>query len=348
MQIFLTTNNKTAEITKLLDTITWQGDVNSVSRTLQFSLLSNSEETAIPAVNCELGNLVQMYEEKNQLFYGYAFNRQKSSGSSKIPIIWYDQGIYLKKNEAVYRFSGETAEGITAKVAADFGIEIGSLAVTGVTINRIFVGISLYNIIQTAYTLASYENGKAYQIRFEGLKLSVIEKGISADTLIIEPKANLIDTSTTESIDEMINRIVIYDSDNNLLQVKEDLDAIALYGVMQSYLRQDDGDDISSKADKILLDQSVQQKITVNNLGDIRCITGNSVILREPVTKLYGLFYIDSDIHSWKKGIYTNRLTLNFKAIMDEKEVGSLPTVAVSTSTSATATSGFYINKPGE
>jgi len=196
--------------------------------------------------------------------------------------------------------------------------------------------------------LASYETGKAYQIRFTGLKLSVIEKGISAETLILEPKANLIDTSTTESIDEMINRIVIYDSDNNLLQIKEDPEAIALYGLMQSYLRQDDGEDVSGKADKILLDQGVQQKITVNNLGDVRCITGNSVILREPVTKLYGLFYIDSDIHNWKRGIYTNRLTLNFKAIMDEKEVGSLPAAATSATTPVSAVSGFYINKPGE
>ena len=45
--------------------------------------------------------------------------------------------------------------------------------------------------------------------------------------------------------------------------------------------------------------------------------------VREPYTGLSGLFYIDSDVHTWKNGQYYNKLTLNFKKIMAEKSAGS-------------------------
>jgi hypothetical protein len=48
-------------------------------------------------------------------------------------------------------------------------------------------------------------------------------------------------------------------------------------------------------------------------------------VLREKYTGLYGVFYIDGDIHTWENGLYNNKLTLDFKKLMDEKEVGSLP-----------------------
>ncbi|MFQ9792965.1 MAG: hypothetical protein ACLRX7_06820 [Acutalibacteraceae bacterium] len=64
----------------------------------------------------------------------------------------------------------------------------------------------------------------------------------------------------------------------------------------------------------------------MNNLGDIRNITGNSVIVKEPSTGINGLFYIDGDTHTWKNGIYLNKLVLNLKNVMDEKESGTDPT----------------------
>lgn len=47
-------------------------------------------------------------------------------------------------------------------------------------------------------------------------------------------------------------------------------------------------------------------------------------MLDEPYTGLYGLFFIEADTHTWKNGLYFNKLTLNLKAVMDEKETGEL------------------------
>lgn len=52
-------------------------------------------------------------------------------------------------------------------------------------------------------------------------------------------------------------------------------------------------------------------------------ITGNAVYLIEPFTKQKGLFWIDEDSHTWKNGLHTASLTLNFKNIMREGEAGT-------------------------
>lgn len=69
----------------------------------------------------------------------------------------------------------------------------------------------------------------------------------------------------------------------------------------------------------------MKQTITVDCLGNTANTAGGSVVVREPYTGLYGLFYIDSDVHEWKRGQYYNKLTLNYKRMMDEQEAGSLP-----------------------
>ena len=133
------------------------------------------------------------------------------------------------------------------------------------------------------------------------------------------------DATMSQSIEDLVDRVAIYDKNDKLVKKVDDSGLIKLYGVMQNYLKQEEGEDSNAKAQKILRDNDVQQKITINNLGNIANVTGGTVVVHEPYTGLYGLFYIDSDEHTWKNGIYTNKLIVNFKNIMDEQDAGSLP-----------------------
>lgn len=325
IRLLITNSQGTYDITDLTQTITWSGDYMQCARTLEFDLVSSPTDKNIPVIACELGNNVIFMQDDRVLFDGFVFERQKSTGSSVINVTCYDRGIYLKRNEATYKFTNMTPEAITKRICSDFGITPGNIAETGIKITRNFIGISLYKIIQTAYTLASEKNGKKYMIRFEGQKMNVIEKTITDETLIIEGGSNLMSAATTESITNMVNQVVIYDKNDNLIGTQKDTEAIKLYGLMQTYLKQSENEDATAKAKKILADNGVSQKITIENLGNIANITGNTVVVREPYTGLYGLFYIDSDIHTWKKGQYYNKLVVNFRNIMDEQEAGSLP-----------------------
>lgn len=354
IKLLITNSQGTYDITDLVQTITWSGDYMQCARVLEFELISSPTDKNVPVVECELGNGIVFMQDNRVLFDGFIFERQKDTGSSIINITCYDRGIYLKRNEATYKFTNMTPEVIAKRICSDFGIAPGNIAVTGIKITRNFVGISLYRIIQTAYTLASEKNGKKYMIRFEGPKMNVIEKTVTDETLIIEGGSNLMSASTTESITNMINQVAIYNEDDKLVAIQKNDEAIKLYGVLQSYLKQSEGEDTVAKAKKILEDNGVSQKITIENLGNIANITGNTVVVREPYTGLYGLFYIDSDVHTWKLGQYYNKLVVNFRNIMDEQEAGSLPnkngSKTASKSKKKTSTGGTwkYIYKPGE
>lgn len=325
IKLLITNNEGTFDITDLVQTINWSGDYMQCARTLEFGLTSSPADKNVPVITCELGNNVVFQQDNRVLFDGYVFERQKDTGSSVINVTCFDRGIYLKRNEGTYKFTNMTPEAIAKRICSDFGITPGNIATTGIKITRNFIGVSLYKIIQTAYTLASEKNGKKYMIRFEGQKLNVIEKKVTDETLIIEGGSNLMSASTTESITNMINQVAIYDKNDKLVGTQKDAEAIKLYGLMQAYLKQSENEDATAKAKKIIEDNGVSQKITIENLGNIANITGNTVVVREPYTGLYGLFYIDSDVHTWKRGQYYNRLVVNFRNIMDEQEAGSLP-----------------------
>lgn len=334
------------DIMPLIQSVTWSGNYQQCARVLEFSLVSSATDKKIPMVKCDLGNGVSFMQDNRELFSGFIFTRQKSTEGNLIDITCYDRGIYLKRNEASYKFTGMTPEAISKRICSDFGISVGNLANTGVKITRNFIGTSLYNIILTAYTLASEKTGEKYLIRFEGSKMSVVKRAVTDETLVIEGGSNLMSASVTESITEMVNQVRIYNSDDVLVGTQSDAEAIKLYGVMQSYMKQSDSEDATAKAKKLIANNGVSQKITINNLGNIANITGGTVVVREPYTGLYGLFHIDNDIHTWKNGQYYNKLTVNFKAIMDEKDVGILPNKD-GKKTSDNGEPWKYINKPG-
>lgn len=311
--------------TQLTAAITWAGSYTQCARTMDVSLAVSELDGILPSIPCELGAPATLRLDGLPAFSGYIFSRQRDSGSNTIEAGCCDRGIYLKRNQACYQFNGMTPEAIAQRICADFGIPVGVLAQTGVPVRRIFSGASLYQMIQTAYTLASVSTGERYLIRFEGEALNVVVKKQSAETLVLRPGSNLITLTATDSIENMVNQVAIYNKNGSLAAVRTDEAAVALYGLMQGYLRQADGRDSESEARKILEDGGVSQKITATCMGNPKLISGNCVALQEPVTGLYGLCWIDSDTHTWKNGLYQTRLTLNFRNLMDEQEVGQLP-----------------------
>lgn len=321
----LQNSNGVFDITDLTPTIKWSGNCKQCVRTLTFDLLSSPTDKSIKNVEIANGNYVTLLQDKETLFEGVAFSLQKSTEGSAISVKAYDRGIYLKKNSVVKKYSGQTPESITRGICAEYGIETGEIVATGIPISRNFLGVSIYDVIQTAYTLASAKTEKKYQVVFVGKKLCVKEKRVDDRTLVIEGGVNLIDATITNGIENMVNQVVIYDKNENPVKTLKNEEAIKLYGLMQSRIKQKDGEDASAEAQKLIDDNGLEQKITVNNIGNIANVTGGTVVVKEPYTGIYGLFFIDEDTHEWKRGIYLNKLVLNFKNTMDEKEAGSLP-----------------------
>lgn len=303
--------------------VIWAGNIHECARTLGFGLFD--PDGAVP---CEMGSRVTFQREGAGLFDGFIFGRDRDVESPVIDLTCADRGLYLKRNKAAYKFKGMTPEAITRRLCGDFGIAVGALAETGVPISRNYPGVSLYAMIATAYSLAAEQTGERYAVRFRGEAMEVVAKRKGAETLVIQPGSNLRGGTVSESVESMINQVAVYDDNGVKVGTYRDDEAIGLYGLMQEYLKQTKGKDSAKEAKKLLEDNGVTQKITITvDPGNPDLIAGNCVVLRESVTGLYGLFWVDADTHTWTKdGGYSTKLTLNFKNIMDEQEAGSLPT----------------------
>ena len=325
MEIHISAGDAATDISRLVTAVNWSGDIAQCGRTLSFGVASSPIDPNIPAVDIPLGAAALMSDGGGTLFEGYVFTRQKLTGSSVMEITCFDRGIYLKRNKTTRKYSGALPEEMAADLCGEFGIEPGRVAATGVRVSRNFVGATLHQIIQTAYTLAAKETGEAYQIRFNGAALDVVRKAVTEETLVIRGGSNLMDAAVTESIERMVSQVAIYDDGDRPVGTVRDEGRIRLYGVMQEAIRQQKDKDAWEQAAKLLEDGGESQKITVDNLGDVRCITGDAVVVEEPYTGLNGLFWIDSDAHAWKNGLHLSKLTLNFRRMMDEQEAGSLP-----------------------
>lgn len=318
MKVILTNTKGTYDISNYVINVSISGSYTQAARNVNIEILfsDNFEKFSL-----NLGDIIKITEDRD-IFIGYVWTIDKSSDSSMVNVECYDKGIYLIKNSTSYKFTNTTPESIARKIASDYGIAIGSLATTNISISRNFLGDDLYSIIIGAYYQASIKNNKQYVVRFESNKLNVIEKGLDKST-ILQSGNNILSSNASETLNNMVNSVAIYDKDDNLVTKVSTDNEIKLYGLMQEYYKISGDEDYTSKAKSKL--KGVEKKVTVTNFGNVNCITGNTVIVHEPINNLYGLFYIDGDTHTWKNGIYTNKLTLNFKNIMDAKEVGDIP-----------------------
>lgn len=349
MKLLKSGKKGTQDLTELVTAVTWSGDIKSVARRLDFEVAASSTDPYLPKANIALGDHVTFYAD-GPLFDGFVFAIQKGSADTTLSCTCYDRGIYLKGNQGTYKFKDATPEEMTAEVCGDFGIQTGSVeSAGGFQMTRNFFGVSLYQIIATAYTEAAAAAGTKYQIYFEMDKLCVREKKQDSNTLVIKGGSNLLSAEVAESIEMLCNRVAILDKSGAETSSVEDEESIGDYGMMQKTISASDNAEAQAKA--ALEAGEPSQKITLECLGDTRSITGRMVAVYEPYTGVWGSFWIDSDTHTWKRGVYTNKLTVNFKNIMDEVSAGNAEKTTAAASTlgtdNSTTGSWAYYKKEG-
>lgn len=320
MRLYLTQSGGTREVTGLLTKTGWSGDNASIARKVTFSIVhSEGRDWPVPG----LGDVVTLEEDGKTLFSGYAVQRTLDSESSTMDCVCYDRGLYLKNNDWTYKFRGWTPERIAAAVCADRDIPVAVLAATGVTVNRKFSGVKLDQIVRTAYSLAAEQNGKRYAIRMRPDGLAVTERSQSESSVELRPRSNLMYATTTESIANMVNSVGIYDKNGIRVATVGDSAAQELYGTMERHVTQTANGDARAEAESLLEDGQLSRNVTVQVLGDTRLITGETVMVQESGTGLTGIFWIDSDAHTWQRGQYTCKLTLNCRNVMKTASAGS-------------------------
>lgn len=314
-------NGSKQDITETIGGITWSGEYQQAARKLDIEVLYAVNDKNQPTVIPDIGDIVSMSYNGSEQFRGVVWSRDLSSKEQFIKITCFDALIYLTKSNAAYNFKNTTAEAITRRVCGDFKIPLGSLASTGgVSVSNVAMGMSPYDIIISSYTKASRQNGKKYMPIMQKGLLNVIEKGVKRVNIKLDYDYNVQGTQFVESLDSMVNKVVIYDDKGNVVNHVQNDNWVSVYGIIQDAIQVEEGKNMADLARKQL--KPIERKANVESLGEITAITGNAIVVLDKHTGLNGLFYIDGDSHTFKNNVYSMSLTIAFENIMDEKEVG--------------------------
>jgi 3D (Asp-Asp-Asp) domain-containing protein len=316
IKLELINGTENIDITQLVKNVTWSGSYQQACRKLEFSLLASPYDKSIPTVKIECGYMVRLLEEDNELFRGYIQSRNLSYSGNSVEYMALDGGTYVHRNELVYNFKNQTAESIASKVCSDLGISIGNLASTGISMDKKFFGVSGYDIIMTAYTYASTKTNKKYMCTMDKGQLNIIEKGEITLELNFENGSNILDSNFSEDISNMVNKVKVYNGDEQEVKVISNSNDMESYGTFTKILKLEDGKDADAEAKKEL--KSIERKASITGFGDSSCKSGYGVKVKDAYTNLVGLFYIDEDVHTWENGIYKVDLTLAFENMMHE------------------------------
>ena len=321
MTLYLTKSAGTRDITTILTMWTWSGDKATISRQLS-GTVAYIENSQLPVP--EIGDLVTMLEGTEKKFVGIILQRSLGSEDSTMDFTAFDYGYYLQRNDGTYKFTGASPEEMTRLVCGDRSIPVAQLPSTGLQLWRKFAGVKLNQLITTVWTLASEKNGKTYALRYTPAGLLVKERSISQSSLVLKASSNLMDATTKEDASQMVNSVAIYDSNGNFLRRIGDSDAQKLCGVMEQHITQSEGKeaDADAAARKALEDGRQKRTVTVNVLGDTALLTGETVEVREAKTGLTGIFWIDADVHTWKRDNYYCKLTLNCRNVVSGSTAG--------------------------
>lgn len=307
------------DITNLLINVTWSGDYKSCARKLEFSLISSPMDKNIPKVDIPIMSIISFYEDDNELFRGFVYEREKSSDNA-MSFLCYDYCAKLNDIKVFKNIKNQTASTIYNNFLTEYGLNKGDIIQANTGVTKVFLGVTAYDMIMTAYTEEAKNTGKKYMLYSRGNKFYASEKGIVKLKLSFEEGKNILSSSFKESVSNMVNKVLIVDENGNKVSEVKNEEWHKAYGLFQDVYKQQEGKDSNAEAKAMLKD--IEQTCSLTGFGDTTCITGYGVQVKDTHTGLVGLFYIDSDTHTWEGGNYTIDLELNFKNIMNEVSVG--------------------------
>lgn len=301
------------DISELIIDLTWSGDTKECARKITFNCISK--------ISLEPGSDIVMQDDKGkQLFAGVIFDVEIKSATKTLSVLAYDLLYYINKSD-ISKVYDDTPENIARSICNDLDIPVGTMAKTNIKVYVPCLAVSAYKAIMMAYTIAAKQNQGVYMPIMKNMnQLCVIEKGDFCG-VVVDGDFNLIDSSFKVSAQNVVNKVLITDKDGNVKKSLDDFDSRKKYGTIQKLYKQEEGK--SAEAQAKALFHGIDQSASITVTGDTRAISGKSIAVQEKATGLYGLFFIESDSHTFRNGNYQMNLTLEFKNMMDMQEVES-------------------------
>lgn len=304
------------DISHLMTSCTWSGDRTQAARKLQVEFVQDDRDALLPVVDIDNGMTVYGGDDEgNVVFVGNIYNFERDRKKSAVEFTAFDNLFILNKSKTTKKFTDALPEEIAAQICGEMGILTGDIVTTGEKVSFIANDKTGYQIIMAAYTEASKKNNKKYQCLMNLNRLDVIEKGTLLDFELDSAK-NMTESIYKESIEDLVNRVMVVDEAGNGGEIISDDESIGKYSMIQVIYRQNKEKDTATEAKALFKKPEREGQITA--LGDYSVISGYSVAVRDTLFK--GQFWVKSDVHTFKEGIHEMKLTLEFENLMSEEK----------------------------
>lgn len=322
-------NGKDYDISNLLTTYSWSGSIEQGVRSFSFDILNNPYDEALSSMIPVIatGDIVSFYTDSDYiipnylLFYGKVYDIGKKSQKGTVTYNCLDFLNNLARSET-NRIYKDTAENIANSICGEFGLPVQFIAPTGVSIGTmVFEDKTYFEIIKECFEKAGLSTGKDYVISMDGDKFYVQEYGYPLLSIMLsdgsdndEDKKNIISSSFEESMNNLINRVNVYDSDGKLVTKIDDSESISKYGLFEKNYTVEKDVDVTTGATKQL--HGIDTIIKFEVLGEVNYWSGRSVMVHDKATGLDGQFLITNDNHIWTPKSYTTTLNLKYMGLV--------------------------------
>ena len=302
---------------------TWSGDVEQAGRKLEFDIAYTIRDKDWTNIVLELGDEVcfsytdDVTQETFPVFQGRIFSRSRDSESYTMRFVAFDNIIYLAKSRITRKYANVTVADAIRQTIHDFTIEAGTMPDLSVVCSFIADDISATDAIKQALSYQSAQDGKGYHIYMTDGKLNVVcTNDQVVEKFLISDETNLTGASVSESIEDMVSKVVVVDSAGQTKGEMPNTTDIEKFGTIKAICKADPKQDDASQARAML--KTVAHDMSVKALGHIQCIAGFSVDIQEE--QLKGRFFIKSDSHRIEGNKHTMDLRLVFNKLLDEQK----------------------------
>lgn len=309
------------DISNLVTHVTWSGNRLQVARKLQFRYIFEPRDANIKPHIVNLGETVQGFTSAADtvpVFQGNIYSIERNTQESEITVTAYDNLFILSKSKTTKKYTDMTAEDVTRAVCTEMGIKAGNLASTGVKMTFIAPEKTGYQIIMMAYTYASKKTGKKYHPVMNVDSLDVVEKGTLIDGFEANMFTNEENSTYRESIEAMVNRIMVTDEQGNFIRYEGNEDWIKKYSMIQNVYKSSPNRNTADEVKAML--KGPERLGTIELLGDYRVKSSYSIKITDLISQLTGQFFVKSDTHEFENGIHTMRLEIEFENMMNEEK----------------------------
>lgn len=306
---------KVTDITEYVTSVTWSGTSTQAAREVTFSVANDPYDKNFWSSNSiKNSHEIKLYEGSTLIFYGRVMDIRRTSEIGTVDFTARDPLYNLLQSTTSGRWKKKTPEYITRSVCKQFKISVGTLTKTKYSIKKFIPKDKTpYDIIRIAYSKAKRnKTHKSYLIKMDGNKLCVVTKGKVLNNLVLRDDEVVYESSFEEDASGVVDKVRVIDSKRKLVNITKDKDLIKKYGVLQHVISVEKGKGKSEAKAEI---STPERTATVSAIGNIRCVSGYKIQIKDSAAGLTGTYLIKNDSHTFENGIHLMTLDLALASV---------------------------------